>query len=131
MAYEEMSTKPIAPISLTFVRPSGDTLDWLQRFTAIGLPGFGVSTVFGALAGAFATALVTRRLRLQTFADAADTLRCLSGAALMGIGGVMALGCTIGQGITGLSTLSLGSILAALGIVAGGIAGLRVIEKIA
>ena len=131
LAYDDMITKPVPPVSLTFVRPSGDTLDWLQRFTAVGLPGFGVSTVLGALAGAFVTALIGKRLRLQTFANPADTLRNLGGAALMGIGGVMALGCTIGQGITGLSTLAVGSILATVAIVIGGIAGLRVMERLA
>jgi uncharacterized membrane protein YedE/YeeE len=39
---------------------------------------------------------------------------------LMGIGGILALGCTIGQGITGVSTLSLGSLLALAAIVTGG-----------
>lgn len=129
--YDEMMPRPVPPISLTFVRPAGDTLDWLQRFTAIGLPGFGVATFLGALAGAFAVALAANRLRLQTFADPADTLRCLGGASLMGIGGVMAVGCTIGQGITGLSTLAVGSVLATLGIVAGGVAGLKAMERLA
>jgi hypothetical protein len=69
------------------------------------------------------------RFRIATYSDSADTLRSLGGAALMGIGGVMALGCTIGQAVTGLSTLALGSFLTFASIVAGGFWGLRVLER--
>ena len=72
---------------------------------------FGVATVLGALAGALAAALMMRKFRLAGFADSADTVRNLAGGALMGTGGITALGCTIGQGVTGLSTLALGSVL--------------------
>jgi uncharacterized protein len=119
LAFDDLSDKPVAPISLTYVRPSGDTLEWLARYTALGLPGFGVTSVFGAVAGAFLMSLAMGRFSIQTFADSTDTLRNMGGAALMGIGGVMALGCTVGQGITGLSTLALGSLLSVVGIVAG------------
>ena len=129
LAYDEMATRPMIPVSLSFVRPAGDTLDWLQRFTALGLPGFGVTSFLGAIIGAFLTALGLGKLRLQTFADKGDTVRCLSGAALMGIGGVLAIGCTIGQGVTGISTLAFGSLLAIGGIVIGGIYGLRTLER--
>ena len=93
------------------------------------MPGFGVASVFGALFGAFAAALAMGRFRLATFSDTGDTLRNLLGAALMGIGGVMALGCTVGQAITGVSTLALGSFLTFAAIVAGGFWGLRVLER--
>lgn len=118
------------PISLTYVRPTGDTLDWLERFTAARVPNFGVATVIGALSGAFLYALAAGKLRLTTFADTGDTLRNLFGAFLMGIGGVMALGCTIGQAITGISTLALGSFITTAAIIAGGIIGLRSLERI-
>ncbi|MBA4173234.1 MAG: YeeE/YedE family protein [Hyphomicrobium sp.] len=129
LAFDEFSAKPAAPISLTYVRPTGDTLDWLMRYTALGLPGFGVATVFGALAGAFVTSLAMGRFRLTTFADAADTRRNLAGAALMGVGGVLALGCTVGQAITGVSTLAAGSFLTIAGLVAGGLAALKALEN--
>jgi hypothetical protein len=129
MAFDELTDKPVQPVSLTYVRPAGDTLDWLQRFTALGLPGFGVASVFGAVAGAFLAALAMRRIHLVTFSGVADTLRSLFGAALMGVGGVMALGCTIGQGITGVSTLAIGSFLTFGAIVAGGMAGLKALER--
>jgi uncharacterized membrane protein YedE/YeeE len=129
LAYDDMATKPVPPISLTYVRPTGDALQWLVLFTADPMPGFGTASVFGALVGAFAAALAMGRFRVATFSDTGDTLRNLAGAALMGLGGVMALGCTIGQGITGVSTLALGSFLTFAAIVAGGFWGLRVLER--
>ncbi len=128
LAYDEFADTPMSPVSLTYVRPSGDTLEWLQRFTAQVVPGFGVATVFGALLGAFTASKSTKRFKLASFADTRDTLWNLFGAALMGIGGVMALGCTIGQAVTGFSTLALGSVLAFISIVAGGVAGLKYME---
>lgn len=129
LAFDEMADRPTAPISLTFVRPSGDSIEWLERFTAARIPGFGVATVFGTIAGAFVAAKAMGRFRLMTFSDPADTVRNLMGAALMGIGGVLALGCTIGQAITGVSTFAAGSLLTFAAIVAGGIYGLRTLER--
>jgi uncharacterized membrane protein YedE/YeeE len=129
LTFDDMAVKPVPPISLTFVRPAGDTLEWLERYTAGPLPGFGASTVIGAIVGAFATALAMGRFQVATYSDVGDTVRNLSGAALMGIGGVMAMGCTVGQAITGVSTLALGSFLAFASIVAGGFYGLRVLER--
>jgi uncharacterized membrane protein YedE/YeeE len=130
LAFDELSEKPTTPISLTFVRPTGDTLEWLQRFTAARVPGFGVATVLGAVLGAFVAAWGTGRFRITTYANASDTVRNLSGAAMMGVGGVMALGCTIGQAITGVSTLAVGSFLTFAAIVGGGIAGIKYMEKL-
>ena len=129
LAFDDMATKPVPPISLTYVRPTGDALQWLTLFTAEPVPGFGTASVFGALLGAFLAALAMGRFRITTFSDAGDTLRNLFGAVLMGVGGVMALGCTIGQSITGVSTLALGSFLTFAAIVAGGFWGLRVLER--
>ncbi|MEX2482470.1 MAG: YeeE/YedE family protein [Gammaproteobacteria bacterium] len=128
LSYDEFAAAPKAPISLTYVRPSGDTLEYLERYTAAPVPGFGVASVFGALAGALAAALATGRFKLTGFADPADTLRNLAGAALMGIGGIMALGCTIGQGVTGVATLAVGSMLSLGAIVAGGVIGVKWLE---
>jgi hypothetical protein len=129
LAYDELAHRPVAPISLTYVRPVGDTLEWLQRTTALGLPGFGVASVFGAVLGAFVAARMMGRFRLTTFSGLGDTLRSLFGASLMGIGGVLGLGCTIGQGITGVSTLAAGSFLTLIAIIAGGVAGVRALER--
>jgi uncharacterized membrane protein YedE/YeeE len=129
LAFDEMTEWPRPPISLTYVRPVGDTMEWLERFTAAPLPGFGVATVLGALAGAFVMAMLTGSFRVTGFSGSDDTLRHVMGAALMGIGGVMALGCTIGQGISGVSTLAAGSFLAVLSIVAGAVFGVKALER--
>ena len=81
------------------------------------------------IAGSFAAAKLTGDFRIEVFADAADMIRHLVGAALMGTGGVLALGCTFGQGITGNSTLSLGSLLAFCSIVLGGVLGIKYLEE--
>ena len=130
LAFDDLAERPVAPISLTYVRPTADTLEWLQRFTAARVPGFGVATVLGAVLGSFLAAMAMGRFRLTTFSDIGDTKRNLYGAVLMGIGGVMALGCTVGQAITGVSTLALGSFLTFAGIVIGGIVGMKRMEAI-
>ncbi len=128
-AFDDLATRPVAPVSLTFVRPTADTFDWLQRFTAGRMPGFGVASVIGTVLGAALGALGAGRFRLAAFTDVGDTLRSLAGAALMGIGGVMALGCTVGQGITGISTLAAGAFITFAAIVAGAVLGLRRLER--
>jgi hypothetical protein len=129
LAFDEMDHRPVAPVSLTYVRPIGDALEWLQRFTGAPLPGFGTATVFGAILGAFLVARARGRFRVTGFANTGDTLRTLGGAALMGVGGVMALGCTVGQGITGVSTLALGSFLTFAAIALGGVLGVKTLER--
>ena len=129
LAYDEFAFIPQPPQALSFVRPSGDTLEYLQRYTANAVPGFGVATVLGTVLGAGAAALRAGRFKLIGFADSADTLRNLSGAALMGVGGVVAMGCSIGQSVSGVSTLAVGSLLAALALIAGGLLGLRLLER--
>ncbi|MFM9941181.1 MAG: YeeE/YedE family protein [Hyphomicrobiaceae bacterium] len=128
LAYDDLADKPTTPISLTYVRPTADAIEWLQRFTAGRMPGFGVTTVFGAIFGAFIAAKSMGRFKLATFSNLGDTKRSLLGAALMGVGGVMALGCTVGQAITGVSTLAIGSFLTFAAIVIGGIIGMKRLE---
>lgn len=130
LAFDELADKPVSPISLTYVRPTADTVEWLQRFTAARMPGFGVATVFGAIFGSFLAAKAMGRFRFATFTDVGDTKRNLFGAVLMGIGGVMALGCTVGQAITGVSTLALGSFITFASIVVGGYYGMKRMEAI-
>jgi uncharacterized membrane protein YedE/YeeE len=130
LAFDELADKPTTPISLTYVRPTGDTIEWLERFTAARMPGFGVATVLGAILGAFIAATSTGKFQVRTFAGVQDTLRNLTGAALMGVGGVMALGCTIGQAVTGISTLAVGSFIAFAAIVVGGIGGIKYMERL-
>jgi uncharacterized membrane protein YedE/YeeE len=83
------------------------------------LISFGVASALGIILGATAWALVSKSWHLEGFASAADTRDHIFGSVLMGFGGVTALGCTVGQGISGVSTLAIGSILALLAIIAG------------
>lgn len=130
LASDELADNVIQVSSITFVRPTGDTLEYLMRFTALGAPSIGVVTLVGTLVGSFIGALMMGRLHLTTFADPMDTKRNLFGAALMGIGGVLALGCTVGQAITGVSTLAVGSMITFAAIVAGGFIGIKRLNAI-
>ena len=118
--------EPVPPASLTLIGPAGDTLQYLMTFTGAKI-SFGIAVVFGILAGSFAAAVASRTFRIEMFADRADMLRHMGGAALMGFGGVMAAGCTVGQGLTGVATLGIGSLLAFGGIVAGAVISVRLL----
>jgi uncharacterized protein len=120
--------QPSRPASLTFTAPVGNAIVYLITFTGARLD-FGICAVGGTVLGAAMSAAAAGRVQMQGFADLHDLVRNLAGAALMGTGGVLALGCTIGQGVSGLSTLSAGSVLATAAIVAGGVAGVRFLER--
>ena len=113
--------------SFSFVAPFAYSLEllmlWSDKSRTVTL---GIAAVAGMLTGSFAWALASRSFRLESFRDSEDLLNHLAGAVLMGFGGVLALGCTIGQGISGLSTLALGSFLAFFAIVAGAAATMKV-----
>ena len=112
--------------SFTFVAPMAHTLDWLMFFSDKNkILTLGVVTVVGVVLGSTVAALAGRSFRWEGFRDTEDTALHLAGAVLMGVGGVTAMGCTVGQGLSGLSTLSLSSFLALAGILAGSYAGLR------
>ncbi|NTV09368.1 MAG: YeeE/YedE family protein [Zoogloea sp.] len=106
--------------SLSFVAPYAYSLELLMLWSdASRVVTFGIASAAGVMAGALAHALTTRSFRLESFRDAPDLLRHLAGAVLMGFGGVTALGCSIGQGLTGLSTLALGAFITFPAIIAG------------
>jgi len=112
--------------SLSFVSPFAYAIDWLIFFSdASKALTIGIVSVVGVVLGSAAVALATRNFHWEGFGNAEDTASHLVGGALMGVGGVTALGCTIGQGLSGLSTLSIGSFIALTGILAGGVAALR------
>lgn len=115
---------PVPVTSLTFIAPIADALQYAMLSTGLSL-NFGIATVAGVFAGSLVTALATRRFKLEGYSSPRHMLRSGGGAALMGIGGVMAFGCSIGQGLTGVSTLALGSFVALAGILLGTTAGLR------
>jgi uncharacterized membrane protein YedE/YeeE len=112
--------------ALTFVAPIAYTIDWLLFFSDAGkLMTFGIVICLGVVLGSAIVALATRSFRWEGFGGVEDTANHLVGALLMGVGGVTALGCTIGQGLSGVSTLSIGSLIALAGIVAGAVLALR------
>lgn len=112
--------------ALSFVSPQAYALELLMLWSDSSRKlTFGIATAFGVVAGSASWALASGNFRWEGFRDAADTGRHLVGAALMGFGGVTAMGCTIGQGISGFSTLALGSILSFLAIVVGAAATLK------
>jgi uncharacterized protein len=115
---------PVPVTSLTFIAPIADALQYVMLSTGSTL-NFGIVTVFAVFAGSLVTALLTGRFQLEGYQSPRHMLRSAGGAALMGAGGVMAFGCSIGQGLTGLSTLSLASFIAVAGILIGTTAGLR------
>jgi uncharacterized membrane protein YedE/YeeE len=111
---------------LSFVSPTAYALDWLMFFSDSSKRlTVGIVSVLGVIAGSAAVALGRRSFRWEGFAGTPDLGHHLVGGALMGIGGVTALGCSIGQGVTGVSTLSLTSFVAVAAMVAGAVAGVR------
>jgi len=114
------------PESYSFVAPVGYTLELLllwsdqSRVVTCGIAG-----VVGMAVGSAVMALATRTFRWEGFASIEDLVNHILGGVLMGFGGVTALGCTIGQGLTGLSTLAVGSLITVAAIVAGCVAALR------
>jgi uncharacterized membrane protein YedE/YeeE len=111
---------------MSFVAPAAYSLELLMLWTDKSLhASFGIATVLGVLLGSFVYAVSTRQFRWEGFASLDDLRTQLVGAMLMGFGGVTALGCTIGQGMTGVSTLALGSLLALAGLVGGAVAMMK------
>ena len=123
---DDFDPTPLA--SFTFVAPVGESVQYLMTFTGATI-NFGIAVVGGVIFGSFLTAKMTRQFRVEAFIDSSDMIRHLTGGALMGVGGVMALGCTVGQGITGMSTLALGSLIALLSIIGGGLFGMKYLEE--
>jgi uncharacterized protein len=112
--------------SLTFVAPMAYTVDWLILFSDKSkVLTLGIVSTVGVVLGSAAVALATGTFRWEGFSTTEDTANHVVGAVLMGVGGVTAMGCTVGQGLSGVSTLAIGSFIALAGIMAGGVAGVR------
>jgi uncharacterized membrane protein YedE/YeeE len=113
------SGSPLSTQSLTFINPMGQ----VSGYTAAGFDRsqltFGIMALLGVIVGSLLWSLISRGFRIEWFNSLSDFVNHFVGAILMGIGGVLALGCTIGQGITGISTLAVGSFIAFVGIVFG------------
>ena len=112
--------------AFSFVAPLAWSLDYLMFWTdKTKIVTYGIASTAGVIAGSFAYALAAGKFRWEGFRDAEDTGLHLLGGMLMGFGGITALGCTIGQGISGFSTLALGSIMTFAAIVAGSAATMK------
>ena len=112
--------------SLSFVAPVAYTLDWLILFSDKSkVLTLGIMATVGVIVGSGLVAVASGSFRWEGFRGVEDTANHLVGALLMGVGGVTALGCTIGQGLSGLSTLALGSFISLAAIMAGAVLALR------
>lgn len=112
--------------ALSFTAPLAESIHWLMYYSDASLHlGMAVVSVVGVIAGACAHALLTRSFHWQGFRGTEDLANHLAGGALMGVGGVTALGCTVGEGLSGLSNLSLTAFAATASIIAGAVVALR------
>ena len=125
-AVRPADTASLAVQSFTFVNPMGQTLEYVVGGFKHTLLTFGIMALAGVIAGSLLWAIVSRSFRIEWFASVRDFVNHVVGGALMGLGGVLAMGCTIGQGVTGFSTLALGSILAFIAIVIGSAVTMKV-----
>ena len=111
--------------SFTFIGPTGHAVQYVKEgFASIYLT-IGLAAIAGVVIGSFLYTLFFRKVRIEWFVSAGDFFRHVAGGLLMGIGGVLGLGCTVGQGITGMSTLALGSFLTLISIIAGSAATMK------
>jgi hypothetical protein len=120
--YADMATAVPSRVqvqSYTFVSPMGDTLRYLLAPANLSLVNFGVMALAGVILGSSLWSVLTGQFRIEWFASWGDFASHAVGGALMGVGGVLSMGCTVGQAITGISTLAVGSILTFLAIVIG------------
>ena len=108
----------LAPWAPSFINPLGNGLLYVLTYTGAKIDA-GVTFLIGVLIGSFLSALAGGRAKLVSFESPRQTVRYLSGGVLMGVGGVMAIGCSTGQGLSGLSTLAPASFVAIAAIAAG------------
>ncbi|MES2565007.1 MAG: YeeE/YedE family protein [Pseudomonadota bacterium] len=126
--YAELATEIPSRVqtqSFTFIAPMGDTVRYLTKPFDLSLINFGVAALSGVIVGSLLYSLPSKNFHFERFFTLKDFAAHVLGGVLMGIGGVLAMGCTIGQGVTGISTLAMGSILAFFAMVIGSILTIR------
>lgn len=111
--------RPLNTQSFTFVNPMAQTVGFTLAGFDKSIVSFGIMSVFGVILGSLVWSLLSHSFRIEWFASINDFFMHFTGAILMGIGGTLALGCTFGQGISGVSTLAVGSFIAFASIVFG------------
>ena len=105
--------------SFTFINPMGETLLFTSNIFDNFFLTFGVAALLSTIAGSFVYSILSNNLRLEWFVNKHDFFRHMIGGILIGIGGVLSLGCTIGQGVSGVSTLAVGSVITLFSIIFG------------
>lgn len=129
VGYDDFEESYISGLNaLSFVAPSGESMQYLMTFTGSSI-NFGIATLGGVIVGSFLMSKIGKEFAVEAFSDGTEMARHLVGAAMMGVGGVMSMGCTFGQGISGLSTLAFGSLLALAGIIFGAMWGLKYLAE--
>ncbi|WP_455218676.1 YeeE/YedE family protein [Kaarinaea lacus] len=118
-SFMDVPPRGVGAQSFTFTSPMADTFDLALNFNNTNFITFGVMALAGVIVGSFLYAVIFRKFRIEWFQSGKDFLAHAIGGVLMGIGGVLALGCTIGQGVTGFSTLAIGSMMAFVSLVFG------------
>ena len=108
-----------SPQSFTFINPMGQSLGYVGGGFERTELNFGVMAVLGVVLGSFLWAIFSKGFRVEWFSSGRDFANHLVGGILMGFGGVLAMGCTIGQAVTGVSTLAIGSFITFFAIVLG------------
>ena len=121
---------PIAMQSLSFTSPAADSIFYTVASTAVSA-NFGAGLLGGVIVGALIAALLSGSFQWQSFTSPRQTGRYMAGAVLMGLGGVLAGGCTVGAGLAGIPTLSLAAALALASIIAGGLVAQRALHPAA
>ena len=112
--------------SFTFINPMGETIIFLGNAADTFYLTFGVTALISVILGSFVYSISSKNFRLEWFASKQDFFRHMIGAVLIGIGGVLSLGCTIGQGVSGVSTLALGSFITLISIVLGAAVSMKI-----
>jgi len=119
-------TQSRRPEALTFTAPVAHALDlltyWSDQNTRLS---FGVMLTLGVLIGSHLSARARGEFRVESFSNVQELRDHLLGGLMMGIGGVTAMGCSVGQGVTGLAMLSAGAVLAVAGLCSGALLALR------
>lgn len=111
--------RPLSTQSFTFINPMAQSYGYsMSGFNNVHL-SFGILSVLGVILGSFLWSIVSKGFRFEWFASVKDFFMHFIGAVLMGLGGTLALGCTIGQAITGISTLAVGSVIVFIAILLG------------
>ena len=112
--------------SFTFINPMGETIIFLGNAADSFYLTFGVTALISVILGSFVYSITSNSFRVEWFASKQDFVRHILGAVLIGIGGVLSLGCTIGQGVSGVSTLALGSFIKLISIILGAAISMKI-----